>query len=509
MLLVASGALWALVLLPWAVFGANALADQSGDVREDALVAIALLAALGWVVVPVMITGLDDTLDPGRFASFGIGASRIMGGLTVAALLTIPVVFFTALFLILSSAWREAGPAVLTVAVLGALLTVAALVFAARISAMWSARVLASRRARGAAVAVIVAGLALISPLAWALLKEGLDAVLESAVVVFLDQVALTPIGAGVSAPQAAAVGDWWGAGWRLAMLAGWVLLLWAAWRANVAHALINPRFRGAGTRRRNDAMVNAGARTWTALPQRSQAASAVRARLLRYWFSDPRYLANMLGVLAFPVLFFALVMPTMGLDARWSFVAPVLLAASIGWGRHNDVAYDSSALWLDVVSGRLGGDVMRGRMSAVVAWALPATLVACAAVIVWSGLWSVAPALLGASVGVLGLTLAVSAVTSVLVPYRAPAPGENPLGAEVGSVGAGLVAQLVSSGATLALVPLVIVPLVLALTVDARWAWLSCVAGLVLGPAAYIWGVRYAGRLYDARSGKLLAKIT
>lgn len=519
-MIVVGGAVWAVVLLPWAVFGANALASQPNNVREDALVAIALIAAIGWVVVPVLITGLDDTLDPGRFAPFGVGARRIMAGLTVAAFITIPVMFFAAIFLILTLAWRDGGAVIVLVAALGVLLTLASFVFGARVAAMWSSRVLSSRRGRGAAVVVVVVGLALIVPLAFALFSDGLESVLETDVVVFLDQLAVTPIGAGMSAPNVAMQGDWWGAAWRLGELALWLLVLWGAWRANVAYSLVHPRFRGAGTRRRDDTMVAAAkvprlecpvrsSVLSRLVPGRSGAATAVRVRLLRYWFSDPRYLANMLGVFVFPVVFVALVMPITGLDTRWAFLAPVLLAASIGWGRHNDVAYDSSALWLDVVSGRIGADVLRGRMSAIVTWALPATIAACVAVVLWTGLWSVAPALLGACVGVLGLTLGVSAVSSVVFPYRAPAPGENPLGAEVGSVGAGLVAQLVSSAATVVLLPIVILPLVLALAVDPRWAWLACIAGLVIGPATYIWGVRIAGRLYDSHSGKLLGAVT
>lgn len=512
-LIVISGAVWAMVLVPWAAFGANALAHQPDTVRENALVAIAFAAAIGWVVVPVMITGLDDTLDPGRFASFGVGAGRIMGGLTVAAFVTIPVAFFLVTFLMLAASWWDGGLAVVAIAVLGALLTVASLVFMARVSAMWSTRVLASRRARGAAFALIVAGLALVAPLAWVLFSEGLDAVLDSVAVVFLEQLTKTPIGAGAAAPFAALNGDWWGAAWRIVELVVWTALLWGAWRANVAFALVHPKFRGAGARRRKDSIIASASRSfprqWLVMPRHSAAASAVRARLLRYWFSDPRYLANMLGVLVFPVVFLALLMPVTGLDIRWAFVAPILLAASIGWGRHNDVAYDSSALWLDLVSGRIGTDVMRGRMSAIVAWALPATVVACAAVLLWSGLWWAAPALVGAAVGALGLTLGVSALSSVVFPYRAPAPGENPLGAEVGSVGAGLVAQLVSSMATVVLLPLVILPLVLALALDPRWAWLACVTGFVLGPVGYFVGLRFAGKVYDARSGRLLAAVT
>lgn len=508
-LIVISGAVWAMVLLPWAVFGTTALLGQNTDIREDALVAVAAVAWIGWAVVPVLITGLDDTLDPGRFASFGVSASRIMGGLTAGALLTIPVVFFAALFVIVSFAWHDTGVLVVAVAIAGALLTTAALVFGARVVAMWSTRVLSSRRARWVTAAAVVAGLALIAPFAWVLFNDGLETVLGDYVPVVIDALADTPLGAGMSAPHAASEGDWWGAAWRIGMLAVWAAALWGAWRANVAFSLVHPRFRGAGTRRRDDGIVNAGNRAWPLGARHSGATAAVRARLLKYWFSDPRYLANLIGVFAFPVIFFALVMPVLGLDPRWSFLAPILLAASIGWGRHNDVAYDSSALWLDVVSGRLGASVMRGRISAVVAWALPATVVSCFAVLAWSGLWALGPALLSASVGVLLLTLAVSAMSSVLFPYRAPAPGENPLGAEVGSVGAGLLAQLVSSMTTVVLLPLLVAPLVLALTVDVRWGWLTVAAGLVIGPGAYLLGLRGAGRIYDARSGKLLGAVT
>ena len=88
------------------------------------------------------------------------------------------------------------------------------------------------------------------------------------------------------------------------------------------------------------------------------------------------------------------------------------------------------------------------------------------------------------------------------------PAPGENPFGAEVGSVGAGLVGQLASSAATLVLLPLVIVPCVLAVAVDSRWGVLAAVGGVALGAGAYVYGLVVAGRLYDARSGRLLSAV-
>ena len=58
-------------------------------------------------------------------------------------------------------------------------------------------------------------------------------------------------------------------------------------------------------------------------------------------------------------------------------------------------------------------------------------------------------------------------------------------------------------------LLPLVIVPCILAIAVDGRWGILACVGGLGLGAAAFLYGLTIAGRLYDARSGRLLAAVS
>jgi ABC-2 type transport system permease protein len=235
----------------------------------------------------------------------------------------------------------------------------------------------------------------------------------------------------------------------------------------------------------------------------------AVRARLAHYWSSDPRYLSNLAGVLVVPLVVVGLIMPIFGLDARWTFAAPVLLAATIGWGRHNDLAYDSSALWLDIASGRLGHAVTRGRIGAVLAWAVPMVLVVALASLAWTRMWEFTPAVLGACAGILGSTLGISAITAAAFPYRAPAPGESPFGAEVGSVGAGLFAQFMSSLMTFIVIPASIIPLVLAVAVDARWGWAAAIVGVGAGAVGYLVGVRVGGILYDRRSGELIGLVT
>ncbi|MFW2513833.1 hypothetical protein ACNI3K_08660 [Demequina sp. SO4-13] len=503
-LLLVGGAVWSLSLIPATFWVQRFLSFETSDSRATILVAFAAVCAVGWVTVPLLVTGLEDTLDPGRFASLGVSARRLMPGLTIAAALTLPTLFFVAVFLILAGAWRYESTAVLAVASVGGLLTVALMTVSARVCVAWSGRLLSSRRARLGALVGAAVAFVLLAPAAWITFRSGLDSALAYEVPVILEWLGRTPVGAGMAAPGALAQGDPAGAVWRLALLALTVVVVHEAWRANVAFTLVHPTFRGAGTRRRGDAILDArgGGRG-------DGVASAVRARSLVYWRTDARYIVSAIGVVTLPVVFFVLVVPILGLDERWALAAPVMLAASIGWGRHNDVAYDSTALHVDIVAGRIGRAAMRGRTQAVLVWSVPLVGLAAVAVLAWTDQWYATPGLVGACVGALGVTLGISAVTSVLLPYRAPGPGENPFGAEVGSVGASLVAQLVSGVAMAAALPLVTIAFVLSLTADARWGWLALVAGVGLGTAGAVAGLRAAGALFDRRAGRLLAAVS
>src|SRR5690606_28372252 len=89
------------------------------------------------------------------------------------------------------------------------------------------------------------------------------------------------------------------------------------------------------------------------------------------------------------------------------------------------------------------------GRTLATLVWALPVTLAAGVAGVALSGRWDVAPAALGAAVGLLLGGLGVSAVASATLPYPVPEAGANPFAAQIGGVGASLVAQVATSTAT------------------------------------------------------------
>ncbi|MFV0286399.1 MAG: hypothetical protein ACK5IM_08470, partial [Demequina sp.] len=387
-LLLIGGAVWSLSLIPAVFWASHRLLDETPDVRADILVVVAAISIGGWITVPLLVTGLEDTLDPGRFATFGVSARQIAPGLIVAGFLTVPALFFAGVFVVLAASWRAAGGAAVAVGLAGAVLTLMVMVLGARVAVAWAARAVNDRRARGVLLLAIGLAVAVLASVAWLALRDGVDSALQYEGQVVMEWLGRTPIGAGMAAAEGAAYGRWWSVTWRLALMAGTVVVLALAWRDSIAHALVHPVHRGGGRRRVADAVLagaGAGAEAgdglgrfrllswWTAdAPTR-----AIRSRLLVSWGTDARYLVAASGVVALPVIFFAIAMPILGLDTRWAFVAPVMLAASIGWGRHNDVAYDHTALWLDLVSGRLGRQIMVGRAQATLVWAAPACVLA------------------------------------------------------------------------------------------------------------------------------------
>ena len=226
--------------------------------------ALSALLALAWILVPLLATGVDDSLDPSRFAPWGLDAKRLMPGLTIAAFTTVPAILFVGVSLVMAASWRgeDRQATVLAVAFIGALLTVLTWVFSARVATLWAVRLLTTRATK----VVVSASLALVGAVVAAAIirvrADGLASLLENEIATALTQLGRTPIGAGMAAPASIVVGDSWGAVWRLVMVAAWVVLLHFAWRDAVSYVLVHPTARGAGARRNRDAILASGQRT-------------------------------------------------------------------------------------------------------------------------------------------------------------------------------------------------------------------------------------------------------
>lgn len=523
LVLLVLGCVWALLTLPSVLGGMAWVARQPPDVAHDVLVVAGTLLVLGWAVVPVLVPGLDDSLDVRRFATSGVRPARLVPGLLLASLLGVPTAFTAMLTLAPVVAWGGAGREGSQVAavVLAPVLLVTCVV-TSRISTGLVGRLLGARRSREVALAaavLAVVGLVVVVAQARRLGLEGvLEGVPEVAAVL-----GWTPLGAGWSAPALLAAGDVPGAvGQGLVAVAG-AAVGTAVWAFVLRRALVQPPSRSGRSRRRLDAMLPrpsrrvphpaphsaaaASPRT-TAVRRGLVVAGAVARRGLRSWTTDPRYTSALVGAVALPVLIVLLAATVVDAPAAVALSMAPLMAGTIAWGRHNDTAFDGSALWLHVVSHVPGWADRAGRAAATLVWAAPVLVVVAVAGAVVAGRTDLAPAAVGAALGVLGAGLAVSAVSSAALVYPVPPPGASPYAAQAGSLGASLVAQLVTSVAT----AVVCLP-VTALYLAALWwrpglSWVVLAAGVLGGAGVLAGGVVVGGQVYDARAVRLLARL-
>lgn len=498
------GILWALSMLPSVIGGMLWLSEQGEGAARDILVVAGTLVVGGWTLIPILVPGMDDSLDIERFATSGTSARRLAPGLLVAGLVSVPAVFTGLVAFAPVLAWHRQDWQTLALAVVCAPLAVVTCLLHSRVCTALAARMLSSRRSRETSAVLGLLAAVLAVPAVLALGSLGLEGALEK-VPTIAQVLGWTPLGLPWAAPSAMAVGDRTGALARLALCVVWVLALVVAWIALLQRALVRPPSRSGQARRRADAMLP---RTATRRHPGVVAAAAVARRGLRYWTADPRYMGSLLGSVVAPVLIVMLVAAVVDTPAAVALGLGGFMAGTIGWGRHNDVAYDGTAFWLHVAAHVPGWADRLGRTLATFVWAAPVVLLVSLVGAALAGRWELAPAAVGLGFGVLCGGLAVSAVASALLPYPVPEAGANPYAAEMGAVGATMVAQLVSSMATLVVCAPVGALYALSLWVQDSLAGVTLVVGLVGGVLTLAAGVVLGGRVYDGRAPRLLARL-
>lgn len=498
------GALWGLSMLPSLVGGMVWLSRQPAASAVDLLVMGGSLLVAGWALVPVLVPGMDDSLEIDRFATVGRSARSLAPGLLLAGAVSLPSAVTAGAVLAPAIVWSTHGGAALVVCLVAAPLALLTCLLAARVATSVSARVLSSRRAREVGAVLGLGMIALVVPAGLALSSLGLEGALQRVPAV-AGVLGWTPLGAPFAAPYAVVDGDLAGALGRLAVAAGSVLVGGAVWVRRLQAALTRPPSRSGQVRRRADQMLPARV---VARHPGLVAAGAVARRGLRYWTADPRYMSALVGAVVAPVLIVVLAASVADAPDAIALGLGIIVGGTLGWGRHNDVAYDGTAFWLHVAAHVPGWADRLGRAVATLVWALPLTM-GLGLVGVWvSGRWELAAAAIGAGVGVLLGGLAVSAVASALLPYPVPAAGANPYAAQMGAVGATLVAQVASSAGTFVLCGPVLGLYAASVWWRAGLAPLTAVVGVVGGAAMLALAVWLGGRVYDVRAPRLLARL-
>ncbi|WP_127793827.1 hypothetical protein [Agromyces sp. LHK192] len=464
------------------------------ELLRDAITVAGALTLGGFILLP-LIFGSDDALDPRRFALFGIPDRTLALGLGLAALVGVPALVLAIVLTGTIVTWsRGFGETLL--AVVCAPIALATCILIARVTTGIASLVLTSRRAKefmgvlGVLLLVAIAPvLVLLVTMDWS--EFGVP-LLESAGG-FLGW---TPLGAVFAAPGDAAAGAWGAALLKLLIAAGTAGLIWLGWQRLVAHMLVTPgrqpstrSYRGLGW---FDLLPHTGAGT-------------VAARTFTYWFRDPRYWVAFIIIPVVPVLVLV-PLAIAGVPASYLPLIPVpLMALFLGWSVHNDVAYDSTAVWLHVASGVRGAADRFGRLVPVLVAGIVVIGLGSAVTVLVLDDWRMLPSVLGVSTALLLAGLGIGSIMSARFPYPVVKPGDSPFQQpqSTGASGA-LVQTAVMLGALLVAAPAIWFG-GLGIVVDPEWHVISLFAGVGAGLVVFVAGIFVGGRIFVRRGPEIL----
>lgn len=323
------GALYVLFVVALGIVGQVALRASAPDYAGSTSIVVFSLLSLGWLLLPILYAGVDDTLSPSRFALLPLRGRELAPGLLAAAFVGLPAIATTLVALGQLAVWSTSVAAVVAavVCVPVALLTAVA---SSRVVTAAFARSLSSRRYREATAIVLTVLLSLsgiaagkVVDLVTTRARSGPDALVDT-----LDTAARvlgwTPVGWAWATPGDVAAGQWGAAAARFVLAVGLLGWLWWGWVRALDRALVEPP-EGSGTRAR---VLDRGVLDRAT---GSSPAGAIAGRCLRYWRRDPRFLASAVMMLFLPVLM--VLAPTIGgssggggASREVPFVAPAVL---------------------------------------------------------------------------------------------------------------------------------------------------------------------------------------
>ncbi|WP_350349543.1 hypothetical protein ABIQ69_06425 [Agromyces sp. G08B096] len=479
-------------LLFFAMVGLRFVDDVT--VIRDAFIVGGAATVIGFIIFP-LVFGVDDTMDPRKFALFGIPDRTLAFGLGVAALIGVPALVLAIVLLGTVITWsRGVGETLL--AIICAAIAFATCLLIARVATATGSMLLSSRRAREFSG---VLGLLLIVALSPAIvLLVTLDWA-ESGLLVLgaiADILGWTPFGAAFAVPGDAAAGAWGAALLKLLIAAATLGLIWLAWQKLVAVMLVTPSHEGSVKSYR-------GLGWFDRLPH--TATGAIAARSFTYWFRDARYWVSFIMIPVVPVLVMV-PLAIAGVPGDYLPLIPVpLMSLFLGWGLHNDTAYDSTAVWLHIASGVRGAADRFGRIIPVLVAGIVVIGLGSAITALVLDDWRMVPSVIGVSTALLLAGLGVGAVSSARFPYPAVKPGDSPF-QQPQSTGAitALVQSITMFGSLLIALPALAFG-ALGILVDPEWHLLSLASGVVLGVLTLIWGVFFGGRVFERRGPEIL----
>ncbi|CAN5135716.1 hypothetical protein BH09ACT2_BH09ACT2_14150 [soil metagenome] len=489
------GALYGIGILFGSTIGLVALSGVPVGIARTVVVLAGSALVLGWVLIPLLASGIDQTLEPARLVTFPIPLNTLLLGLALSGLVGVPGIVTLLASLATAGTWWQ-HPLIALVAGLCAAIAAATCIVGSRAVTTLSSTFTSGRRFREAAGFLAIIPLFLLGPIIVSL-SSGIRTATD-ALPGLANALAWTPLGALWAVPSDLALGNPGEAALHFLIGVATLLLLLLLWRRSLALALITPAHTASRSR-------GSGKLGWLGrFP--ATPAGAVAARSLTYWIRDPRYARQLLVVPLIPALMF-FYSRNGALDLLHSVgpIVALLLSLSI----FSDLSYEGTAFATQISSGIRGRDDRLGRAAALGSFGLPIVIIFSIGSVWISGSWSVLPGLLGLSIGIFLSGLGVSSYSSARIIIPVPGPGDNPFKA---APGAGFTTALTTFATWGVLAVLVLPELVLAVvgaaTGVALLGWIGLVVGIGLGSVLMIIGIRLGGAQLDRAAPELLEHL-
>ncbi|MFY1697161.1 ABC transporter permease [Solwaraspora sp. WMMA2101] len=475
------------------------------------------LLVVGWLLLPLVFFGVDETLDPARFALLPLRRRTLVSGLLAAALVGTPTIATGLATLgIVVSALLLGGALAGLVQLIGVAAGLLVCVTGSRAITSAFAGMLRSRKVRDLAAVLLAVLAALLGPLQL-LVIGGLgnadwDRLAEVARVL-----GWTPLAAPYTVGFDVVEGRAWAVPVKLLITAATVVALLAWWSRSLESAMVGTANAGptkAAAGEPGAPVAQLFPRLLGRLPRDRY--GALVAREARYWWRDMRRRANLITVAVVGV--FVPVMVNVGgftfgadpdaLRMTASAVSVSLSMLFVGAlaavTLANQFGFDGSAYAANVIAGVPGRLELRARVVAFSLYIVPMLVVISAGL----GLFLQEPGWIPVAAGTLfaayGAGLAVNLAISVIGAYSLPETS-NPFALNSGAgMAKSLLAFLAMIASAAAAVPMVVAT---ALLGDV-WQWLALPVGVGYGFGAVLLGLYITGDLLDRRMPELLATV-
>lgn len=438
-----------------------------------------------------------DNLEPRQFAGYPVSPANIAVSLFVTTVCSWPALWLLFLMIVLVAStpeWAESPWAVTAWAILTLLL---AIVFVRLSSAI--VRLAVPRKAlsvlRWVGLLLLLAAL----PVIVFMVADILGAKRSSTISDAAQILGWTPFGAPLAGLEFVTQGDVQAAAAHFAVALVAVIVLLAAWYLVVARSVTSIE------RPAPEGLASDGLELFERFPARPR--DVIAARSLTYWRRDPRYRVALFAIPLAPVAMLGALWVA-GVDASVLALLPLpIILLLLGWSVHNDIALDSTAIWMHVASGTRGRDDRAGRLAPVMLIGLPLAIIGSSITVTFSGNWHILSAVLGMNLAVLLVASGVSSVFSALMPYPATRPGDSPFAQPaVQGSGAGLSQTLAMVFAIVLSAPALVLSIraiidptfaqnIVALAFGVVWGLLLLGAGILLG-----------GRIFERSAPELVA---